>query len=127
MEDAFDVLEEQLAIVNARREELRNTPPKSIHDLSTEAAAAYNDMLNNKLFLRGSDEYKKARESFKLVQDKLRLLDTKFDGNEANISRDELKETRELLLKADDALGLYAAQIKNDKIFSIIKFTQKSN
>ena len=110
VEDAFDVLEEQLAIVNARREELRNTPPKSIHDLSTEAAAAYNDMLNNKLFLRGSDEYKKARESFKLVQDKLRLLDTKFDGNEANISRDELKETRELLLKADDALGLYAAQ-----------------
>lgn len=107
--DSFNVLEEQLAIVNKRRDEIEKSDPPALATLATNSKVAMKKLDDATLHFRGSDEYKNAREAFNKASAKLEQLERKYEGQEGNISSDELEETRDLLMAADDKLALYSA------------------
>ena len=106
--NSFNILEEQLAIVNKRRDEIDKSNPPSLAALTVDSRNAMNKLEDATLRFRGSDEYKEAREAFDKARAKLQQLQNKYQDQEGNISTDELDETRDLLMAADDKLALYS-------------------
>jgi hypothetical protein len=112
VKDSFDVLEEQLAFINQKREAMDKADPPGLASLATSSRNAMKKLEDATLHFRGSDEYKEAREAFDKARIKINQLFEKYnqgDGREADITTDELDETRDILMAADDKLVAYSA------------------
>ena len=116
MEYAFDVIEDQLAILDARRDELRNSPAPELETLTARSKAAMESMRKAELRLRGSDEFDEAEKAFKTIDKKFAEWEKKYAGKEDQITSDELDEVRGLLMNADDLLLRYTSMKSGDTI-----------
>ena len=116
MEYAFDVIEDQLAILDVRRDELRNSPAPGLEALTAQAKATMETMRKAELILRGSDEFDEAEKAFNTVDRKLVEWEKKYAGKEDQITSDELDEVRGLLMNADDLLLRYTSMKSGDTL-----------
>ncbi len=116
MANAFNQLEEQIAVMDSKLEEIRKQPAPSVKKISSNTNDALKQMKDAKLFLRGSEEYDKALEEFEKAQKKMEALNKKYAGKEDQIPTTEIEDVREQFKNAREKLATYCYKKDGDVV-----------
>jgi len=116
MGGAFAQLEEQLAVLNDKREKIENEPAPSIENLAGSSKKVAQEMKDATLFLRGSKEFDNAMDAFNQASKELDNVMKKYAGKESEIPPTEISHIRDRLQKSQRVISIYLSKKSGEEL-----------